>query len=165
LDQVTKRIAEAELELGVRVDVLGDVLGLRLFYNSGAAFGLGAGITPVLTGFACVAVVALVVGLTRTDSRRWALALAALLGGATGNLIDRLTRSPGPFRGEVVDFLELPSWPIFNIADMAIVTGALSIVLLSLRNIEFAGAPAAAEAVGPPEPDGDLPLDRSPRDA
>jgi len=155
----------AELEPGVRVDVLGGFLGLRLFYNPGAAFSLGTGITPALTGFACVAVVALVVGLTRTDSRRWALALAALLGGATGNLLDRLTRSPGPFRGEVVDFLELPSWPIFNIADMAVVTGALSIVLLSLLNTEFAGASAGADPVVPPEPDGDLPPDRSPRDS
>jgi len=112
-----------------------------------------------------VAVVALVVGLTRTGSHRWALALAALLGGATGNLLDRLTRPPGPFRGEVVDFLELPSWPIFNVADMAVVTGALSMVLLSLLNTEFAAAPAAAEPEAPPDRHGALPPDRSPRDS
>lgn len=145
LDQVTKRYAEAGLEPGVRVDVLGRVLGLRLFYNSGAAFSLGTGITPVLSVFACLAVVALLVALGRTTSRRWALALAALLGGATGNLLDRITRAPGPFRGEVVDFLELPSWPVFNVADIAVVTGALSIVLLSVRNVEFATSRADTE--------------------
>ena len=145
MDQVTKRFAEAGLEPGVRVDVLGRVLGLRLFYNSGAEFSLGTSITPVLSVFACLAVVALVVAMARTTSRHWVLALAALLGGAAGNLLDRLTRAPGPFRGEVVDFLELPSWPVFNVADIAVVTGALSIMLLSFRNVAFATSRAGAE--------------------
>ncbi|MFC6850286.1 signal peptidase II [Aquipuribacter hungaricus] len=148
-DQVTKRLAERGLERGVRVDVLGDVLGFRLFYNSGAAFSLGTGITPVLSVFACLAVVAILVALTRSGSLRWSLALGALLGGALGNLTDRLLRPPGPFRGEVVDFIEIPfSFPIFNVADMAVVAGAVSIVLLSLVGQELGGgrAPARADA-------------------
>jgi signal peptidase II len=140
LDQVTKYVAEARLEPGRRVDVLGDLFGFRLFYNSGAAFSLGTSITPVLTTFACIAVVVMVVAIARTRSLWWALAVGTLLGGAVGNLIDRLLRPPGIGRGEVVDFLELPSWPIFNVADMAVVTGALLIVLLSLRDVPF-GAP------------------------
>lgn len=139
-DQVTKRIAETELERGVRVDVLGDLLGFRLFYNSGAAFSLGTGITPVLTVFACTAVVAILVALRRTGTVRWALALGSLLGGALGNLTDRILRAPGIGRGEVVDFIEIPfSFPIFNIADIAVVTGALSIVLLSVLGEELGG--------------------------
>ena len=177
VDQVTKRIAVAELDRGVRVDVLGDLLGLRLFYNSGAAFSLGTGITPVLSAFACLAVVAMLVALARTGSRRWSLAIGALLGGALGNLTDRLLREPGPFRGEVVDFLELPSWPIFNVADMAVVTGALSVVLLSVLDTDFSGAgraegPGSDDSPGRgPEPDPAVdaadadPTDRSPRDS
>jgi signal peptidase II len=128
------------------VDVLGDLLGFRLFYNSGAAFSLATGITPVLTAFACVAVVAMVVALRRTDSLRWALAVGALLGGASGNLTDRLFRAPGVGRGEVVDFIEIPfSFPIFNIADIGVVTGALSIVLLSVLGEEFRQVPPEAD--------------------
>lgn len=136
-DQVSKYLAESSLDPGVRVDVLGDLLGFRLFYNSGAAFSLGTSITPVLTGFAAVAVIAMVVALLRTGSRAWALAVGVLLGGAVGNLADRLLRPPGVGRGEVVDFLELPGWPIFNVADMAVVAGAALVVLLSVRNVPF----------------------------
>lgn len=138
MDQVTKHVAESRLERGVRVDVLGDLFGFRLFYNSGAAFSLGTGITPVLTAFACVAVLAMLVALARTWSTAWTVALGVLLGGATGNLVDRLTREPGFGRGEVVDFFELPSFPIFNVADMAVVSGAILVVLLSVRDVPFA---------------------------
>lgn len=137
VDQVTKYLAEASLVPGERVDVLGGVLGLRLFYNSGAAFSLGTSITPVLTTFACVAVVVMVVALVRTWSTWWAVAVGVLLGGAVGNVVDRLFRAPGVGRGEVVDFLELPRWPIFNVADMAVVTGAVLIVLLSVKDVPF----------------------------
>lgn len=138
-DQVTKNFAEAALEPGRRVDLLGDVLGFRLFYNSGAAFSLGTSITPVLTTFAVVAVVAMLVALVRTSSLAWALAVGVLLGGAVGNLVDRIIRPPGVGRGEVVDFLELPNFPIFNVADMAVVAGASLVVLLSVRNVPFVG--------------------------
>lgn len=150
VDQVTKYFAEASLVPGERVDVLGGVLGLRLFYNSGAAFSLGTSITPVLTAFACVAVVVMVVALVRTWSTWWAVAVGVLLGGAVGNVVDRLFRAPGVGRGEVVDFLELPRWPIFNVADMAVVTGAVLIVLLSVKDVPFQrGRIADADAARP----------------
>lgn len=142
---MTKDLAVAGLERGERVDVLGWVLGLRLFYNSGAAFSLGTGLTPFLAAFQALAVVVMVVALARTWSRGWALALGVLMGGAAGNLFDRLTREPGFGRGEVVDFLELPNFPIFNVADIAVTFGAVSIVLLSLRDVPFA-APAEEDA-------------------
>lgn len=138
VDQVTKDLAVAGLERGERVDVLGWLFGLRLFYNSGAAFSLGTGLTPFLATFQAIAVVAMVVALARTWSRGWALALGVLMGGAAGNLFDRLTRKPGFGRGEVVDFFELPNFPIFNVADIAVTFGAVSIVLLSLRDVPFA---------------------------
>ncbi|WP_380168547.1 signal peptidase II [Jannaschia sp. R86511] len=165
LDQLTKHLAEARLEPGVRVDVLGELFGFRLFYNSGAAFSLGTSITPVLTTFACLAVVAMLVALARTWSTAWAVSVAVLLGGASGNLVDRLTRDPGVGRGEVVDFFELPSFPIFNIADMAVVSGAVLIVLLSLRDVPFAAAPApAAPAADEARPDVDARTDH-PKDS
>lgn len=122
--------------------MLGELLGLRLFYNSGAAFSLGTGITPMLTVFACVAVTAMLVALARTWSTWWAVSVGVLLGGAVGNLVDRLTRPPGVGRGEVVDFLELPNFPIFNVADMAVVSGAVLVVLLSVRDVPFAATPS-----------------------
>jgi signal peptidase II len=67
------------------------------------------------------------------------VALGLLLGGALGNLTDRIFRSPGPLRGHVVDFLELPHWPIFNLADSAIVLGAVLITLQSLRGVHLDG--------------------------
>ncbi len=154
LDQVTKHLAESRLVPGERVDVLGEVLGFRLFYNSGAAFSLGTSITPVLTAFACLAVVAMLVALARTWSTWWAVSVGVLLGGALGNVTDRLLRAPGVGRGEVVDFLELPRWPIFNVADMAVVSGAVLIVLLSVRDVPFQpGLPAERSSHAPGTPD------------
>jgi len=164
VDQLTKQLAEARLSPGVRVDVLGELFGFRLFYNSGAAFSLGTGITPVLTVFACLAVLAMLVALARTWSTSWAVSVGVLLGGASGNLVDRLTRAPGVGRGEVVDFFELPNFPIFNVADMAVVSGAVLIVLLSLRDVPFAATPVddtPAAAGGTVAPDAAQP----PRDA
>ena len=137
LDQLTKALAEERLVPGERIDVLGSVLGLRLVYNTGAAFSLGTTVTPVLTVFACVASVAIVVGIVRARNLWWTVALGLLLGGATGNLVDRLSREPGFARGGVVDFLQLPRWPIFNVADMAVVCGAAVIVLLSFRGVAY----------------------------
>lgn len=144
LDQVTKLLAEQRLVPGQRVDLIGDLLGLRLIYNSGAAFGLGTSVTPVLTGTAVVAVVAVVVGIVRSRNGWWTLALSLLLAGAAGNLIDRLVRDPGFARGAVVDFLQLPSWPIFNLADICIVSAAVLLVLLSFRGVVYRPEPVRA---------------------
>lgn len=140
IDQFTKNWAEAHLSQDSSEPLIGTLLQLRLLYNSGAAWGLGAGITPVVTAVQIV-IASVVVYLLIQRVRRgsWMIALSLILGGAVGNIHDRLLRAPGFFRGYVVDFLELPNWPIFNVADMAIVAGALLVMILS-----FLGTPISA---------------------
>jgi signal peptidase II len=138
-DQGAKHLAVDRLTGRGRVDVLGDLFGFRLIRNSGAAFSIGTGATWVLTAIALVVVVVIVRISRRLGSRGWTLALGLVLGGALGNLSDRLFRAPSFFHGHVVDFLELPHWPIFNLADMSIDTGAVLIALLSLRGIGIDG--------------------------
>ncbi len=105
------------------VTLLGGLLTLRLVRNPGAAFGFAEGLTIAFTVVA-VAVVVVILRLSRRlRSTPWAVALGLVLGGAVGNLVDRIFRAPGPGRGHVVDFLELPHWPVFNLADSAIVSG------------------------------------------
>lgn len=139
VDQGTKWLAVEELAGRGRVELLGDALGLRLLRNSGAAFSMATGATWLLTVVALVVVVAIVRISRRLGSRGWAVALGLLLGGALGNLGDRLFRAPGFFRGHVIDFLEFPHWPVFNLADSSIVTAAVLIALLSLRGIGIDG--------------------------
>ena len=127
-----------------RVDLIGDVLVIRQIRNPGAAFGMAQGATVVFTGVAVAVVAVIVRTAQRLRSAGWAAALGLLLGGATGNLVDRVFRSPGPVRGHVVDFVEVGWWPLFNVADAAIVTGGLLAVLLALRGIEVDGSHAAA---------------------
>jgi signal peptidase II len=75
----------------------------------------------------------------RLGSTGWAVSLGLLLGGATGNLVDRIFRAPGPGRGAVVDFIDFRVWPVFNLADSAIVVGGLLAVVLSMRGVELDG--------------------------
>lgn len=145
VDQITKNLAVAHLPELDPQPFLGEVLQLTLLYNSGAAWGLGAGITPVVTCLQMAIVVGvLVFAVKAVRSPSYAVALGLILGGALGNIHDRLLRPPGPFRGAVVDFLELPNWPVFNVADMAVVGGAILVVALSLFGV--ASDPAADEA-------------------
>ncbi|GAA1484536.1 hypothetical protein GCM10009625_13400 [Brachybacterium fresconis] len=132
-DQLTKNWAEATLPLLDPQPFLGEFLQLTLLYNSGAAWGLGAEITPVVTAVQILIVLGVIVFALRAVRSLWyTLALGLILGGALGNIHDRLLRPPGPFHGEVVDFLELPNWPVFNVADMAVVGGAILVVLLGI---------------------------------
>lgn len=147
LDLWTKHWAERHLEPLEPRPLLGELLQLNLLYNSGAAWGMGAGITPVVTLVQIAICVGAVVVLIRAvRSMAWALALGLIVGGALGNIHDRLLRAPGPFRGEVVDFLALPHWPVFNVADMAVTSGAVLIVLLGLLGVPT--DPAQVEAGG-----------------
>ena len=158
LDVVTKVFAVARLEPMVPVPVLGDVLTLRLIRNPGAAFSSGEGITPV---FAVAAAAVLVFVVTRLAPRighpGWSVALGLLTAGVAGNLVDRLFRAPGVLRGHVVDFLQLPHWPIFNVADICITSAAVLIMVLAVvRNVGIGGerygrepSPAPAAAVDP----------------
>jgi signal peptidase II len=138
-DQGSKYLAVRNLVPGERTDLIGSLFGLRLTRNSGAAFSMATGYTWVLTIIATVVVIAIIRLAGRLASYGWALALGLLLGGALGNLTDRLLREPGFARGHVVDFLEFPHWPIFNIADCCVVSAAALIALLSLRGIGFDG--------------------------
>lgn len=135
IDQATKFWAEATLELGVGVPVIGEAIQWRLVYNPGAAFGIGGDSTWILTLIAAFAVVGIAVFVARISSVRWALAAGALLGGAISHLGDRLFREPGFAHGEIVDFIDYFGVFVGNVADIALVGGAIAIVLLSLLGV------------------------------
>ena len=138
-DQVTKALALRYLDAAEPLSVVDGVLQLRLVFNPGAAFSLGTNMTWLLTIVAVVVVIAVVRIARRLGSRGWAVALGLLLAGALGNLTDRLLRPPAFGRGHVIDFLELPNWPVFNVADTSIVTAAVLIALLGFRGIGVDG--------------------------
>lgn len=144
LDQVTKIIAVARLEGEPPIQVLGEWLQLTFVRNSGAAFSLAGNYTIVISVLAIVVAVAIVRTARTLTNLWWAVVLGGILGGALGNLIDRIFREPTPFRGHVVDFLELPNWPVFNVADMALVGSAILAVILSFTGVEMS-APEPVE--------------------
>lgn len=137
IDQATKFWAEATLEPYVGVPVIGEWIQWRLVYNPGAAFGIGGDYTWILTLIAALAVVGIAVFVARISSVRWALAAGALLGGAISHLGDRLFREPGFARGEIVDFIDYFGFFVGNVADIALVGGAIAIVLLSLLGVSL----------------------------
>jgi signal peptidase II len=139
VDVVTKVLAVRHLTGEPPVPVVGDLLSLYLTYNSGAAFSFLTGHTEVLSVVAIVATCAVLWVARRLGSTGWAIALGFLLGGVAGNLTDRLLREPGPLRGHVVDFLMLPNFPVFNVADICINIAAATIVLQALRGINVDG--------------------------
>ena len=141
LDQLTKAWAVSSLSERAPIPVVDGLLRLNLTRNAGAAFSLATGTTWLFTLIAGAVIVVIIRTARRLGSRWWALALGLLLGGAVGNLLDRLFRAPGVGRGHVVDFLELPHWPVFNVADSCIVTAAVIIGLLGLRGIGVDGRP------------------------
>ncbi len=132
VDQISKFLAVQRLGPTEVIPLVGDFISLQLTRNSGAALSFAAGQTWVLTVVALVVVLAVGWAARRVVSLGWALALGLLLGGALGNLADRLFRSPGVGRGHVVDFIAYGTWFIGNIADIAIVLSAVVILLFSL---------------------------------
>lgn len=133
VDQITKQWALDALEPGRSQPFLGEWLKLRLVFNPGAAFSLGADSTWIFTILAGAVTFFVLIFLTpRVRHLGWALGFGLLLAGVVGNLIDRIFRDPAPGRGHVIDFLELPNWPIFNVADISIVAAAILIIALSL---------------------------------
>ncbi len=121
--------------------MLGGLLKFTYVENTGAAFSLGTGYTWIFSIIAVVVAIVIVRSARRLGSVWWAVALGGLLGGSLGNLTDRLMREPSPGLGYVVDFIQLPNFAVFNIADMCIVGSAILMVLLSLRGVEFSGPP------------------------
>jgi signal peptidase II len=142
-DQVTKSLAVDRLADGRTVPLVGDLLQLRLIRNPGAAFSFATGMTWVLTLVALGVVVLVVRSSRRIGSLPWAIALGLLLGGALGNLTDRLVREPGFGRGHVVDFIAY--WHLFigNVADVGIVVAAALVLLLGVRGTSLDGRPAS----------------------
>ncbi len=143
-DLVSKTIVVATLSHRAPITLLGGLLTLRELRNSGAAFSIGTSVTVVFTLIALGVIVAILRTARRLRSVPWAVTLGLLLGGAAGNLGDRLFRSPGFLRGHVVDWIELPHWPVFNVADSCIVCGGVLAVLLAVRGISIDGTRNAA---------------------
>jgi signal peptidase II len=139
VDLGSKIVAVERLAGRDDVPVIGELLQLRLTRNAGAAFSTGTEYTAVLS---CIAIVAVVVVLwlsRRLGNVVWAVALGFLLAGVAGNLTDRMFREPGPFRGHVIDFLMLPNWPVFNVADICINVAAGLILIQAFRGIRIDG--------------------------
>ncbi|MEO8263660.1 MAG: signal peptidase II [Pseudolysinimonas sp.] len=140
IDQGSKYLITHNLDLGDTVDVLGELLQLHYVTNSGAAFSLASGFTWILSIVAAGVVVFIVVFAPRIRSLGWATMFGLVLGGALGNVTDRLFREPGFGIGHVVDFLQVMGFPaIFNGADIAIVASMGLFILLSLRGVALDG--------------------------
>jgi len=162
LDIISKTIVVATLSDRPAVHLLGNLLMFTESRNPGAAFSIGGPSETILfTAIAVGVIIFIVRSARRIHSLAWAVALGLLLGGAMGNLTDRIFRSPGAFRGWVVDWIQVPHWPVFNLADSAIVCGGVLMVLLAARGHGLDGAPQSAaprpgtpRAGGPPaQPD------------
>lgn len=157
-DQGTKWWAEATLGNGEVITVISGILSFWLVYNPGAAFSIGAEFTWVFTIIAGVAAIAIGWYAWRVRSRWWMVALGLLLGGAVTHFGDRLFRQPGFGRGHVVDFIDYAGYFVGNVADIALVGGAILIAVLSLFGARVVAQPdvvgpagfgGAADAAGP----------------
>jgi signal peptidase II len=137
LDLATKVWAVARLENQSDIKVLGEFLKFSFVRNPGAAFSFGTSVTWVFTGMAIAVSIAILLISRNVTNKPWAIALGGLLGGAVGNLIDRIFRSPEVFQGHVVDFISVPNYPMFNISDSAVVISAIAMVILSFRGVEY----------------------------
>ncbi len=151
-DQASKLWAVAALTDAQAHELIGTFLRLYLVRNPGAAFSMGTGSTWVLTLLAVAVLVVLVRSSRKLGSTAWAWAFGLILGGALGNLTDRLTRSPGFGRGHVVDFIDYNGWFVGNVADIAIVAAAMLIGLLALRGIGLDGTREGMAAPGRSQP-------------
>lgn len=147
LDQVSKTLAMHNLDDG-DIDVLGSWLVLHLTRNPGAAFSTGTQYTLLFSLLAIAAVVVVLYLSRRVGSLLWAIALGLLFAGVSGNLIDRVFRDPAPLRGHVVDFLMVPHWPVFNVADICINVAAGLILVQAFRGIRIDGTRDGARERG-----------------
>lgn len=144
LDLVSKIIIVATVQPNQPVRLLGGLVYLSLIRNPGAAFSLATGMTWLLALVAIGVVIVIIRMAPRLRSTPWAVSLGLVLGGAIGNLIDRIFRAPGFLQGHVVDFVSVfgPNaeyFPVFNVADSAITIGGISLVVTALLGIDFDG--------------------------
>ncbi|KNB52690.1 signal peptidase II [Streptomyces caatingaensis] len=140
VDLLSKLAVVAKLEHHDPVELIGSWLQFTVIRNRGAAFGIGETMTIIFTVIASAVIVVIARIARKLHSLPWAIALGLLLGGALGNLTDRLFRAPGGFEGGVVDFIAVWHWPVFNLADSAIVCGGFLIVILSFRGLDPDGS-------------------------
>ena len=131
LDRVSKILAEASLP-GHPIDLIPGAVTLRYTTNSGGAFSVGQSAPWFFVGVSAIVAVVILVTAFRHTSRVVGVSLGLVLGGALGNLTDRAIRAPG-MRGRVVDFIDLHVWPVFNLADSAIVIGAILLAWVGFR--------------------------------
>ncbi len=141
LDLVVKNVVIANLDPQHPIPLLGGLVTLQLIRNPGAAFSMGENFTVLLTIIAIAALIAVLVFIVpRLRHVGWAVTIGCLLAGIAGNLTDRLFREPGPFHGHVVDFIQLPNFAIFNVADMFITAAAVIGIWLSMiTQVSFDG--------------------------
>jgi signal peptidase II len=135
IDLGTKVWAVEVLSSRANVKVIGSFLQLTFVQNSGAAFGIGAGSTFIFTFFALAVLIVITRYALQITSKGWALVCGLVLGGILGNLTDRIFREPSFLQGHVIDWIQIPNWPVFNIADTAIVIAAVVAIILTIRNI------------------------------
>ena len=145
IDQGTKYLVVTQMQLGERITVIDGLLWWYSIRNSGAAFSMGENVTWVFTLVMVAAAAVVLYLLRRTRALSWTLALGGLLGGICGNLFDRLFREPGFGSGHVVDFISVPNFAIFNIADSAICVCMAFIVLLNFKGLNLNGTRVQAE--------------------
>jgi signal peptidase II len=144
VDQLTKEAAIADLTPNRTVPVWGDILGWYLTYNDSAAFSIGFGVTWIFTIISSIALLAVLWRTPRIQTTGWLVLAGMLVGGISGNLIDRLTRAPGFGSGQVVDFIQIPfNFPIFNVADIFITSTMFIVALLIIRGHKIGGAQSA----------------------
>jgi signal peptidase II len=135
IDLGTKVWAVEVLSSRANVQIIGSFLQLTFVQNSGAAFGIGAGSTFIFTFFALAVLIVITRYARQITSKGWALVCGLVLGGILGNLTDRIFREPSFLQGHVIDWIQIPNWPVFNIADTAIVIAAVVAIILTIRNI------------------------------
>lgn len=140
LDQLTKWWVQQVMPGRAPIEVIGEWLQITYTRNPGAAFSLGGSFTILLSLIAITVAVVIVRMASRLGSTAWAVALGGILGGSLGNLTDRMLREPGPLRGHVVDWIALPNYPVFNIADASIFCSAALMIYLSFRGVGLDGS-------------------------
>ncbi len=146
VDQFTKNLAIASLDLGVNYPVIGEILTWRLVYNDSAAFSLGFGYTWILAVISAAAALATIWYARKITSKSWQIMTGVFLAGVVGNLIDRLTREPSFGNGHVVDFIRIPfNFPVFNLADIFIVSMAILAVIRVYRGENLGGVSPKAK--------------------
>lgn len=154
VDLATKQIALANFSPADPVSTLGGFLKFTLVSNSGAAFSVGEDATWLFSAAKLIAITGMLWVARRVRVPLWGVVFGLLIGGAAGNLVDRVFRPPSPLQGAVIDWIQLPYWPVFNIADMAVVCGGALAMVAVFRSISLDGSLVAEKSAETGKPSG-----------